>query len=165
MDVEKISMKLKYLELLYIPSFFLTHASVFLGISPVYAIVLVIISAIVSLTMFLRREVNSGVVEALIVAGLFYSNLIPPWSGVFFMLMLIVLPDGFANYSRFSFAFRGVAFPILTAAFLSGWNAFGLATLIYLATLLTLSYRNRGAKRIKVKAPEVRNIVHEAGED
>ncbi len=148
-------MRLSYLELLYIPSFFLLHASVFLGIPSAYAIVLIAISAIISAVLFLKKERNSKIIEALIIAGLFYSNLIPPWSGMLFMLILLFMPESFVEYSNLSFAFRCMAFPALAFAFLSGWNAFGLFVLVYLVSLFIISLRLR----------EVGRVVHEAGEN
>ncbi len=141
-----------WFEILYIPSFFLLHASVFLGTPSVYPTVLITMSAIISAVLFLKKEQNSKIIEALIITGLFYSNLIPPWSGMLFMLILILMPDGLVN-SRFSFAFRSIVFPALTLAFLSGWNAFGLAVLLYFVSLMIFD---------KI---EVRALVHKAREN
>ncbi len=146
----------RWLELLYIPTFFLLHASVFLGISSAYAIVLIATSAIISAVLFLKREQNSRMVEALIIAGLFYSSLIPPWSGMLFMLMLMAMPKSFINHSRVSFAFRCLVFPSLAFAFLSGFNAFGLAVLVYLISLMAISILEKA---------EVKTFVHKEGED
>lgn len=132
---------IQLLELLYVPAFFLAYYSLFIESFAIATWIPMLIASVSSLILAKRNAVNNRIIDGIVTAGLFYSHLIPLWSGVFFMLLLLAMPNSYTNYSRLSFLFRGIAFPALMAIYFAGWNAYGLAVLVYLITLLALSLK------------------------